>query len=74
MRSLAMLVVLVAPVLAGCRSEKCEDVGGTCVVGSHTCPHRGNQECHATPDPGGFFCCLPCPSGTKANDAGTACE
>jgi hypothetical protein len=73
MRVLAMVSLLAFAGALGC-TEKCEDVGGTCVLGSHACPNRGTQECHAIADPGGFYCCLPCPSGKKANDAGTACE
>jgi hypothetical protein len=74
MRLMIAMVLLAGAMGTGCRTEKCQDVGGTCVLGSQGCPNRGTQECHANPDPGGFYCCLPCPSGTKSNDAGTACE
>jgi hypothetical protein len=74
MRPLAMLLALALATVSGCQKEKCGDVGGTCVLGSQSCPNPGPQECTGFADPGGIYCCLPCPSGKKASDAGTACE
>ena len=53
--------------------EACVAAGGQCLLGVHPCPNRGTQDCNPDQNPGGAFCCLPCPSGTTANDAGTAC-
>jgi hypothetical protein len=52
----------------------CVAAGGQCLLGGNPCPNRGSQDCNPDRNPGGAFCCLPCPGGTKANDAGTACE
>ncbi len=65
---------------AGCSStgasgpEMCAAAGGQCVLGGNSCPVVGTQDCNPDRNAGGAFCCLPCPAGTKANDAGTACE
>ncbi|HLK91171.1 MAG TPA: hypothetical protein VKZ18_14835 [Polyangia bacterium] len=64
--------------LSGCSSstgaELCVAAGGQCVLGGHVCANAGPQDCNPDRNPGGAFCCLPCPAGTKANDAGTACQ
>jgi hypothetical protein len=73
MRVVFGLVLLAAMAASGC-TEKCNDVGGQCLIGNHPCPNRGPQECSATETPAGLYCCLPCPTGKRANDAGTACE
>lgn len=52
----------------------CTAAGGQCLIGGNSCPNRGPQDCNPDKNPGGAFCCLPCPTGTKANDGGTACE
>ena len=72
-----VLVTLLMLWLAACSSsgpEACRAAGGECVPGGRMCPNRGSQDCNPDRNPGGFFCCLPCPSGKAANDAGTACE
>jgi hypothetical protein len=71
--TLSLLVLL----CAGCSSsgpEACHAAGGECVIGGHACANPGPQDCNPDRNPGGAFCCLPCPNGKKANDAGTACE
>jgi len=55
-------------------AQACVAAGGQCVLGGHTCANSGPQDCNPDRNPGGAFCCLPCPIGSKANDAGTACE
>jgi hypothetical protein len=55
-------------------AEMCVAAGGQCLLGGHSCPVVGAQDCNPDRNPGGAFCCLPCPAGTRANDAGTACE
>jgi hypothetical protein len=70
------LVLLCAP-LGACSSsgpEACVAAGGRCVLGGNPCPHTRPQDCNPDRNPGGAFCCLPCPAGTRLNDAGTACE
>lgn len=52
----------------------CSAAGGRCLIGSSVCPNRGAQDCNPYRNPGGAFCCLPCPIGKKENDAGTACN
>jgi hypothetical protein len=76
MNRVAMALILGSAICASCgdTKEKCESAGGTCLVGSAMCPNRGSQECQGGTTPAGAFCCLPCASGTKPNDAGTACE
>lgn len=54
--------------------EACVAAGGTCLLGGATCANQGPQNCNPEKNPGGAFCCLPCPKGTTANAAGTACE
>jgi hypothetical protein len=71
------LVVFLMAGLASCSSsgpEACRAAGGECVLGGNVCANRGPQDCNPDRNPGGAFCCLPCPSCTKADDAGTACE
>ena len=64
--------------LVGCSSDSgagtCSAAGGQCLLGSASCPNRGPQDCNPDKNPGGAFCCLPCPNGKEPNDAGTACE
>jgi hypothetical protein len=64
--------------LAACSGEsgpaECVAAGGQCVVGGTQCANPGTADCNPDRNPGGFFCCLPCPKGTNPNDAGTACE
>jgi hypothetical protein len=54
----------------------CADAGGQCVLGGTHCANEGNSvnDCNPDSNPGGGHCCLPCPSGTQVNDAGTACQ
>jgi hypothetical protein len=55
----------------------CAAGGGQCLIGGNPCANRGPQDCNPDRNPGGAFCCLPCPAGPagmKANDRGTACE
>lgn len=75
--------LLLALALAACSSssssnssgpQACVAAGGQCLLGNDPCPNRGPQDCNPDKNPGGAFCCLPCPTGTKPNDAGTACE
>ena len=54
--------------------EACVAAGGKCVLGNNHCPNAGAQDCNPDRNPGGGFCCLPCPNGTTTNDAGTACQ
>jgi hypothetical protein len=76
MKTPVLLFLLLAA--AGCEKqngpELCAAAGGTCVLGGHVCPNRGPQDCNPDQNPGGAFCCLPCPDGGRASDAGTACE
>ena len=44
------------------------------MIAAGMCPNIGPQDCNPDRNPGGAYCCLPCPSGTKPNDGGTACE
>jgi len=54
--------------------EMCIAAGGKCQFGGSPCPRVGSQDCNPDRNPGGAFCCLPCPDGKKTNDAGAACE
>jgi hypothetical protein len=79
MRTIAALLMLVFA--AACSENDsgpaaCVAAGGQCVIGGggNTCPNAGPQDCNPDRNPGGAFCCLPCPQGTKPNDGGTACE
>jgi hypothetical protein len=80
LRRLTALVGIAAlSIMAACSGSDsgpaaCVAAGGQCLLGGHPCPNRGSQDCNPDLNPGGAFCCLPCPDGTKANDAGTACE
>jgi hypothetical protein len=74
-----MTIVLMMFLLGACSGNEsgpaaCVAAGGQCVLGGNTCPNHGQQDCNPDRTPGGAFCCLPCPQGTKSNDAGTACE
>jgi hypothetical protein len=74
--TLAALMLFLLVACSGSESgpAECVAAGGQCILGSNTCPNRGSQDCNPDRNPGGAFCCLPCPQGTQANDAGTACE
>lgn len=77
MRAIHVLLAIAVAIGAGCSSsgpEACRAAGGECVLGGQRCANRGPQDCNPDRNPGGAFCCVPCPDGTKANDAGTACE
>jgi len=52
----------------------CVAAGGQCILGGNHCPNAGPQDCNPDRNPGGAFCCLPCPAGTSPNDGGTACQ
>jgi len=70
----AVAVLLIAMGACSKPSEECTSAGGTCGIGpSGGCPNVGPQNCNDTnvTDPGGHFCCLPCPKGTKPSDGGT---
>jgi len=54
--------------------EACVAAGGRCIIGGNKCPNHGPQDCNPDRNPGGAFCCLPCPAGTAPNDGGTACQ
>ena len=72
-----ILIALMMAVFVGCSSSgtgACPAAGGQCMPGGAVCANRGPQNCNPDQNPGGSFCCLPCPTGTKANDAGTTCE
>ena len=74
---IATLAVILA--MFACSDEssgpaECVAAGGRCLIGGNPCANRGLQNCNPYRNPGGAFCCLPCANGTKANDAGTACE
>ena len=60
--------------LAGCSSNgaaECGEAGGQCVLGGGPCRGtEGPQDCNPYVNPGGAFCCLPCPTGQTPNDAG----
>jgi hypothetical protein len=61
--------------LGACGSStgaECVAAGGACVLGGGPCQGtEGPQSCVSAPyNPGGGFCCLPCPSGKTPNDAG----
>lgn len=76
MRMTVGLLILLLGACSGSNSgpAACAAAGGQCVVGGNQCPNAGPQDCNPDRTPSGAFCCLPCPNGTKANDAGTACE
>jgi hypothetical protein len=69
-----MMLLMAACSDSGSGPAACVAAGGQCVLGSNQCPNKGPQDCNPDKNPGGAFCCLPCPQGTKSNDAGTACE
>ncbi len=78
----SVLMVFAMVVVVACSSsksgvEECQAAGGQCRVGPPTmCPNVGPQDCRkdtTVTDPAGHYCCLPCPNGTKPNDAGTVC-
>jgi hypothetical protein len=74
-----MRVTLLLLALVACRPgpEACLNAGGQCrEPGGTACPNwlRDSDECNPDHNPGGAVCCLPCPSGTQLNDAGTACN
>jgi hypothetical protein len=71
-----VVVAALAMTIGACSkpSEACTSAGGTCGVGPGVgCPNIGPQNCNDTNvnDPGGHYCCLPCPKGTKPSDGGT---
>jgi hypothetical protein len=76
MRTTISLLMLLLGACSSGKSgpEACTAAGGQCVLGGAICPNPGPQDCNPDRNPGGAFCCLPCPQGTHANDAGTACE
>jgi hypothetical protein len=69
-----MLICLAVVALSGCGngSADCVAAGGQCVLGGGPCQGtQGPQDCDSAPyNPGGGFCCLPCPVGQTPNDAG----
>ena len=72
-------IVYVMMTIGACSSDPsgpaaCAAAGGKCLIGGNACPNAGSQDCNPDRNPGGAFCCLPCPRGKKANDAGTACR
>ena len=76
MKRTCLLLALLLGACSGSSSgpAACVAAGGQCLIGGNRCPNQGPQDCNPDRNPGGAFCCLPCPAGTKANDAGTACE
>lgn len=77
-----LVIVVMGISLLSCSDNKsgpqqCIEAGGQCLIGSVTgmglCPNVGPQDCNPDRNPGGAVCCLPCPNGTKATDAGNAC-
>jgi hypothetical protein len=62
------------PLTSNSGPQECAEAGGQCIIGSNPCPNKGPQDCNPDKNPGGAICCLPCPSGTEPNDAGTACQ
>jgi hypothetical protein len=78
MKLTAIFFAMLAGACSGATSgqEACAAAGGQCRIGAPVCPNIGPQDCRtntSVEDPGGHYCCLPCPSGTKPNDAGTSC-
>jgi hypothetical protein len=78
-----LATLLLTMILAACSSgssasgpAECVAAGGQCRLPNPSipCANPGPQDCNPDRNPGGAFCCLPCPSGTHANDGGTACE
>jgi hypothetical protein len=81
--NMKLATLLLTMILAACSSgsgasgpAQCVAAGGDCRIPNpdNPCANRGPQNCNPDLTPAGAFCCLPCPSGTHANDAGTACE
>jgi hypothetical protein len=73
------VIALATLLLGACSSRnsgpaECVAAGGKCILGGNKCPNSGPQDCNPDRNPGGAFCCLPCPQGMKPNDGGTACE
>ena len=84
LRVIGLECVLAASVLA-CSSDSsangaadCVAAGGECIIGSGPCKGtEGPQDCNPDRNPGGAFCCLPCPAGQSPRDGGlpvTGCE
>ena len=66
-------LLLVAASCGQSGEAACEAAGGQCVLGGGPCSGtQGTQECNPNVNPGGAFCCLPCPVGQTPNDAGNA--
>ena len=74
MKTALVLLLMTVGACSNGGPAACAAAGGKCVIGSNACPNRGPQDCNPDQTPAGSFCCLPCPGGTKANDAGTACD
>jgi hypothetical protein len=67
-------LLLLAASCAQSGPEACVAAGGECVLGGGPCYGiQGPQDCNPPPvNPGGAFCCLPCPAGQTPIDAGYA--
>lgn len=74
MKTVLAALLLMTAACSGDGPAACVAAGGQCLIGSNPCPNRGSQDCNPDRNPGGAFCCLPCPNGTQSNDAGTICE
>ncbi len=83
-RASALLGLLI---LAACSSatgqpigRACIAAGGECRIGAPECAGVADQvdystDCNPDENPGGGFCCLPCPSGmSPPADGGYGCE
>jgi hypothetical protein len=79
--SARLVAVLLAVGAVACSNSspngaaECADAGGTCNIGMCR-GTAGPQVCDPGLDPGGAFCCLPCPSGMMPSDGGgiTGCH
>lgn len=72
--TLVLLVVGACSDPASSGPAACVAAGGRCVLGGSPCANRGPQDCNPDKNPGGAFCCFPCPNGTSAIDGGTSCD
>jgi hypothetical protein len=74
--------VVIAVWAVGCSAStngsECVAAGGGCFVGGNQCKGtEGPDDCGPQqPNPGGSYCCIPCPPGQTPNDGGfpTGCH